>query len=320
MSSEVLQLQLRSITYRASAIVSFELRSPTGAELPPFSAGAHIDIQLPGGITRAYSLLNPQDERHRYVVAVNRDAKSRGGSVYMHDSLKVGAMLPISGPRNNFPLREDASHSVFIAGGVGITPILCMLDRLTKLKRPWTLYYCARTRADAAFLDTLTRYKTTGAGNVNLNFDQGQVANMLDIAGAVAAAPAGSDFYCCGPIPMLESFEKATASQPSERVHVEYFAAKEAPMAEGGFVVECVRSAKTVTVPRGMTILDALLEAGVDAPYSCMQGVCATCEVKVLEGIPDHTDLVLTKEEKASNKVMMICCSGSKTPKLVLDL
>src|SRR5262249_30315345 len=150
------------------------------------------------------------------------------------------------------------------------------------------------SRPDAAFLDTLNRYKNANAGTVNLNFDQGQVANMLNIAEVVAAAPAGADMYCCGPIPMIESFEKATAALPSERVHVEYFAAKEAPAAEGGFVVELAKTGKTVAVPRGMTILDALLEAGVDAPYSCMQGVCATCETKVLAGIPDHTDLVLT--------------------------
>ena len=320
MGSDLLQLQLRSIIYEAASIVSFELRLPNGSELPAFTAGAHIDVQLPGGLTRSYSLVNPQGERHRYVIAVNRDAASRGGSRFMHETLKVGAMLAVSIPRNNFRLVEDAPASVFIAGGVGITPILCMVERLTALQRPWTLHYCARTRQSAAFLDRLHELRSANAGAVHLNFDHGSVSNMLNIESVVDAAPAGAHLYCCGPIPMLEAFEKVCGKLPPQQAHVEYFAAKEQPAAQGGFVVELARSGKVVPVPRGMTILDALLEAGVDAPYSCMEGVCATCETRVIAGIPDHKDLVLTKEEHASNQVMMICCSGSKTEKLVLDL
>ncbi len=320
MASDPMQLRLRSITYEASSIVSFELRSPNDAELPPFTAGAHVDVQLPGGLIRSYSLVNPQEQRDRYLIAVNRDAASRGGSRFMHDNLKVGAMLSVSAPRNNFKLVEDAPSSVFIAGGVGITPILCMIERLTVLKRPWTLHYSARSRQTAAFLDRLHVLRGANAGTVNLNFDQGSAANMLDLGSLVAKVPADAHLYCCGPIPMLEGFERACGTLPPPRVHVEYFAAKEAPFAQGGFVVELARSGKVIPIARGMTILDALLEAGVDAPYSCMEGVCATCEVKVLAGVPDHKDLVLTKEEQASNQVMMICCSGSKTDKLVLDL
>ena len=320
MGSDLMQLQLRRITYEAASIVSFELCLPNAAALPEFTAGAHIDVQLPGGLTRSYSLVNPQQERHRYVIAVNRDAASRGGSRFMHEALKVGAMLAVTHPRNNFRLVEDAPASVLVAGGVGITPILCMLERLTELKRPWTLHYCARTRQSAAFLDRLHELRNANAGAVHLNFDHGSVSNMLDIGTVVDAAPPEAHLYCCGPIPMLEAFEKASGKLPSQQAHVEYFSAKELPAAEGGFVVELARSGKVVPVPRGMTILDALLEAGVDAPYSCMEGVCATCETRVIAGIPDHKDLVLTKEEHASNQVMMICCSGSKTEKLVLDL
>lgn len=320
MGSDLLQLQLRSITYESAGILSFELRLPNGSDLPTFTAGAHVDVQLPGGLTRSYSLVNAQSERHRYVIAVNRDAASRGGSRFMHEALKVGAMLAVSVPRNNFPLVEDAPASVFIAGGVGITPILCMLERLTALQRPWVLHYCARTRQSAAFLDRLHELRVAQAGEVHLNFDHGSVSNMLNIGSVVDAAPVGAHLYCCGPIPMLEAFEKACGKLPSQQVHVEYFAAKDLPAAEGGFVVELARSGKLIPIARGMTILDALLDAGVDASYSCMEGVCAACETKVLAGIPDHKDLVLTKEEQASNRVMMICCSGSKTDRLVLDL
>jgi ferredoxin-NADP reductase len=317
-TTAALQLRVHSITYEATDIFSFELRSPGGAELPPFTAGAHIDLQLPGGLVRSYSLVNPQHERHRYRIAVNRDAGSRGGSRYMHDALKVGAIVAVTPPRNNFALFEGAAESVLIAGGIGITPILCMIERLSELGRRWTLHYCARTRQNAAFLDRLGELQP--AGTLHLNFDHGQPANMLDIASVVAAVPADAHLYCCGPVPMLEAFERACTQVPSERVHVEYFAAKEAPAAEGGFVVELARSNRTIPIARGQTILEALLAAGIDAPYSCMEGVCATCETKVLAGIPDHKDLVLTKEEKAANQTMMICCSGSKTDKLVLDL
>lgn len=318
MSGPALQLRVHSITYEATDIVSFDLRSPSRAELPSFTAGAHVDLQLPGGLIRSYSLVNPQHERYRYRIAVNRDAASRGGSRYMHDALKVGAIIAVTPPRNNFALFEAAADSVFIAGGIGITPMLCMIERLNELGRRWTLYYCARTRQHAAFLDRLAELQSSGT--LHLNFDHGQPANMLDVAAVVAGAPADAHLYCCGPIPMLEAFERACANAPSERVHVEYFAAKEAPSAEGGFVVELARSNKTIPIPRGMTILETLLAAGIDAPYSCMEGVCATCETKVLAGIPDHKDLILTKEERAANQTMMICCSGSKSDKLLLDL
>lgn len=314
-----MQLRLHSITYEAVGILSFELRSANGADLPAFTAGSHIDVSLPGGLTRSYSLVNPQCERHRYVIAVNKDAASRGGSRHMHENLQVGAILTISQPRNNFRLAEKAARSVFIAGGIGITPVLCMLDRLNALARPWTLYYCVRARQNAAFLERLRDLESAGFGSIHLNFDQGLASNMLDVPAAINAQPQGSHFYCCGPIPMLESFERACSGLPPDHVHVEYFAAKEAASVEGGFAVELARSGKTVSVPRGMTILDALLEAGMHPKYSCMEGICGTCEVKVISGIPDHKDLVLTAQERTSNQVMMICCSGSKSDRLVID-
>jgi vanillate O-demethylase ferredoxin subunit len=308
-----LRLRVRSATWEAPNITSYELRPLEGGELPAFTAGAHIDLTLPNGLIRSYSLVNPQAERHRYVIAVQKDRASRGGSKWVHENFRPGDILTVNGPRNNFALNEAAGKSIFIAGGIGITPIISMTERLSALKRDWELVYCARKRSDAAFVDSLK-------GNVRFNFDEEPGGKMLDIAAVVRAAPADAHFYCCGPLPMLNAFEAATAALPRERVHVEYFTAKEPPAVGGGFKVVLAKSGKEFNVPPGKTILDTLLDAGLDIPYSCMEGVCGTCETKVLEGTPDHRDLILTEEEHAAGKSMMICCSGSKSETLVLDL
>jgi vanillate O-demethylase ferredoxin subunit len=317
---DLMPLQLRAIRYEADGIHSFEFRHADGAALPAFAAGSHIDLHLGNGMVRSYSLCNPQTETHRYVVGVNRDRASRGGSAFVHHQLRTGDMVTVAVPRNNFALAEDAPHSVLIAGGIGITPLWCMVQRLDSLGRSWELHYCARSHAGAAFLDDLRALKAASThGQLHLHFDDRMQGALLDLRQVVASAREGSHFYCCGPLPMLAAFEDATAGLPPPQVHVEYFAAKEAPSTTGGFQVELARSGKVLDVPAGKTILDAMLEAGIDVPYSCLEGVCATCETRVLGGVPDHRDLVLSKEEQASNTVMMICCSGSKTPKLVLD-
>lgn len=316
---EQLTVQLRAIRYEAEGVSSFELWPIGTRELPAFTAGAHIDLHLAPGMVRSYSLCNAQDERHRYVIGVNRDRNSRGGSRHMHEALRVGDMLSVSAPRNNFALNESADYSVLLAGGIGITPLLAMARRLHALGRSWELYYCARSHQSASFLDELRALKAQSAeGALHLHFDD-SASGLLDLTQVVADAPERSHFYCCGPLPMLAAFESATAALDPEFAHVEYFSAKEAPSTAGGFTVTLARSGLTVQVAAGKTILDALLEAGVDVPYSCMEGICASCETRVLEGVPDHRDLVLSKEEQASNTVMMVCCSGSKTPMLVLD-
>ncbi len=320
MTAPALQLRVHQTTHEASGILSFDLRPPDGGALAPFTAGAHIDLHLPNGLVRSYSLVNSQDETHRYVIAVNHDGNSRGGSRFLHQELRTGAILSGTAPRNNFRLDESADSSLFVAGGIGITPILCMVQRLTELQRQWTLYYSARTRGNAAFLRKLQLLEASGAGTVHLVFDQGVPANMLNLDDVVASATRGAHLYCCGPLAMLAAFEKSASRLPQQQVHLEYFAAKAPPSAEGGFVVELARSNRLVPVPKGKTILDALIDAGVQVQYSCAQGVCSTCETRVLSGIPDHKDLVLTREEQAANNVMMICCSGSRSEKLVLDL
>lgn len=302
------------MTREAPNILSYELRPFEYEELPVFTAGAHIDLTLPNGLMRSYSLINPQRERHRYVIAVQKDRASRGGSTWIHENLRVADILTVNGPRNHFALDESAKKSIFIAGGIGITPILSMIERLSVIRRDWELVYCSRTRCDTAFLETLEKKP-----QVRFNFDEEPGGKMLDITALVKAVPEYAHLYCCGPLPMLEAFKEAVKDLPTERVHVEYFTAKEAPAVEGGFKVVLAKSGREFTVLPGKTILDTLRESGYDVPYSCGQGVCGTCETEVVEGIPDHRDLILSDNERASNKRMMICCSGSKSEKLVLE-
>jgi vanillate O-demethylase ferredoxin subunit len=316
LAAATLVMRVASVEPLAEGIAAFELRAAGGGVLPPFTAGAHVDLHLPNRMIRSYSLVNPQEERDRYVIAVKREDAGRGGSRLVHEALRPGVAIEIAGPRNNFPLAEDAPHSLFIAGGIGITPILCMVRRLRALGRSWALIYCARTRRQAAFADSLERF----GPQVRFNFDQAPGGRMLDIAATVASAGPDTHLYCCGPLGMLAAFERATAERAPSQVHVEYFSPKAPPAAEGGFEVVLARAGASFRVPRGKTILDTLIEHGVDAPYSCLEGVCGTCETRVLEGVPDHRDLVLSKEERAAGRTMMICCSGSRTGRLVLDL
>jgi tetrachlorobenzoquinone reductase len=317
-------VRVKAITWEASGIFSIELRpiveSEGGRDLPPFTAGAHVDLHLPTGIVRSYSLLNVQSERHRYVIGVQRDRASRGGSAWVHDKLRVGDLIKISGPRNNFPLAEDAPRSILIAGGIGITPILGMVRQLDALGRSWQLHYCTRTRAGTAFVAEIEALAANGRGSAQFNFDEEPGGAMLDLVALAAAAPKNAHLYCCGPLPMLAAFEAATADWPREQVHVEYFTAKEAPAVTGGFTVVLAKSGREIQVAPGVSIINALFRAGVNHPSSCLEGVCGACETPVLEGIPDHRDLVLTESEQRANRTMMICCSGCKSERLVLDI
>ena len=313
-----MELRLQAVRYEAQGIHSFEWVSPSGAELPPFTAGAHLDLHLPNGMVRSYSLANDPSERHRYVVAIQRDAKTRGGSACAHDALRVGQALRIDGPRNHFELVESAPHSVFIAGGIGVTPIRSMILRLLALGRSWSLVYAARDRASAAFREEFEGMASQQ--EVRLHFDRESGGKVLDLEAVVRGAPADAHVYCCGPAPMLEAFERATAHQPADHVHLERFSAPVPAPREGELVVELARTGRTVAVPSGKSILDALLDDGIEVSYSCMDGVCGSCETRVLQGTPDHRDSVLSAREREAGDRMMICCSRAKTPRLVLDL
>jgi ferredoxin-NADP reductase len=315
-----LELRVKRISYEAVRINSYELVAPAGGDLVPFTAGGHIDLHLSNGMIRSYSLVNDQRERHRYVVAVNRKLAGRGGSQFVHDNLRVGDIVGVSKPSNNFALCEEAGHSILIAGGIGITPLLSMARRLDALGRSFELVYAARTRSAAAFLDEIETLRSNGHLSVRLDFDDERSGRVFDLAAIARQAPAHAHLYCCGPQPMLEAFETATAERPADHVHLEYFQAKGPPAIAGGFEVKLARSNRTIAVEAGKTILDALLDAGIAANHACSEGVCGTCETRVIDGIPDHRDQFLSKEEQAANKTMMICCSGAKSATLVLDL
>lgn len=304
----------------AKGIAFLELQAADRSALPAFEAGAHVDLHLANGMVRSYSLVNLPEEGGRYLIAVNRDRASRGGSAFIHDRVRQGDLLKISHPRNNFPLAEEASHSVFIAGGIGITPIWCMIQRLRALGRSWELHYSARSRESAAFLGELEGLLRREAARIFLNFDDESGGELLDLGALVSASASGAHLYCCGPVPMLESFQRASVKRPAPEVHVEYFHAKAPPAVNGDFTIVLARSGASLLVQSGGTILDTLLANGYDVPHSCRDGICGTCETTVLEGMPDHRDLVLSEKSREANRTMMICCSGSKTARLVLDL
>ena len=308
-----IRVRLNAIRYAARDINLFEFSSEDNSPLPQASAGAHIDIFLPGQEVRQYSVVLG-GPRNTYTVAVKRDSQGRGGSIYLHDNLRVGCHVEISAPRNNFALREDAEHTVLIAGGIGITPIWSMVQRLEEIGKPWELYFATRTPDDAAFIEELRALDRT-----HFHFDCENGGSPLPVDTIVSKVPHTADLYCCGPKPMLEAFERATADRPPGRSHVEYFVPRQ-EAAAGGFSVILNSSGEVVEVPPGSSILDALLNAGVNVSYSCTEGICGACQIGVLDGIPDHRDTVLTQEERLANKCIMVCCSGCKSGTLTLDL
>ncbi|MGO4391073.1 2Fe-2S iron-sulfur cluster-binding protein [Variovorax sp. M-6] len=322
MSSPTLNALVHTMRYEADGIVSVEFRPATPAvDFPAFEAGSHIDLHLPNGLVRSYSLCNPASDRQRYVVGVLNDRKSRGGSRYVHQQLRVGMTLAISEPRNNFRLEESAGRSVLVAGGIGVTPIWCMLQRLAAIGKPVELIYCARSRKESAFCEAIAALAAEASIPLTWHFDE-EKGGPPDLAALLGGKGSDSHYYCCGPTPMLDNFEKTCEQLGFANVHIERFAAVhvEAPSATQSYMVECAKSGKTVEVPPGKSILDSLIDAGLNPDHSCKEGVCGACETRVLEGEVDHHDGILTKLERASNKTMMICVSGCKRGPLVLDI
>jgi ferredoxin-NADP reductase len=316
MSSSLVSVRVEAVRSEAAGIVSVELRAPDGADLPAFEAGAHIDLHLPNGTVRSYSLSNSPCERQRYVVGVLKDHNSRGASRYVHEQLQVGDTIPVAAPRNNFPLDLSAPHTVLIAGGIGITPIYCMFHHLRSLGRPVELLYCARSRGEAAFCDELVALE-----GVCMHVDQEQ-GGAPDLRSYLANKPAGAHFYCCGPAAMLAAFEQLGEELGLPNLHIERFSAagEVASAQDSAYTAFLARTQKSLSVPAGQSLLDALLDAGVEIDNSCRDGVCGSCETRVLEGTPDHRDSFLSKAEHAANKSMIVCVSGCKGQRLVLDL
>ena len=291
-----------------------------GEHLPPFEAGAHIDLHLPGGLVRSYSLANDSRERHRYLLGVLKDKASRGGSRCVHEQLRVGTVLTTSAPRNHFPLHKEAEHSVLIAGGIGITPILSMARCLQALGRSFEVIYLARSRAAAAFSEDLSALGC----RVHWHFDD-EAGGPPELHTLLKTRALQDDTHCyaCGPAVMLDAFEKACAELGHHNAHIERFAAVEVKAADDArshFTVELRKSGQTFEVSPGTTLHQQLIALNANVPFSCEEGICGACETRVLEGTPDHRDMVLSSAEHASNQVMMVCVSGCKSERLVLDL
>jgi len=319
MSETKLNLLIQQIRLEGEGTASFDLASADERELPAFAAGAHVSVQIPGGPQRSYSLVNAPSDRARYRIAVKREPDSRGGSAWFHEKARVGMALQVSLPLNDMALAEDAPLSVLVAGGIGITPMLSMIERLVELGSPWQLHYSARTPGQMAFRKVLQNLETAGRGQVHLHFT-GDGEGRMDIDHIVRSTPPDAHLYACGPAGLIDGFIAATQIRRPETVHYERFAAAQEAATAGGFELQLLRDGRKLQVPQGKSILDVLLDANVNVQYACTQGVCGTCRVDVKGGVPDHRDDCLTDDEKAANNTIIACCSGSRSATLVLDL
>lgn len=307
-------------TLEAQDIASFELVKPDGSALPGFSAGSHIDVQVPGGLTRQYSLCNDAAEQHRYRIAVLRDAGSRGGSRNMHDAVNEGDTLLISEPRNHFPL-VHAQRTLLLAGGIGVTPLLCMAQRLARIGAEFEMHYCTRSPSRTAFRDEIAA--SDWAARVQFHFDDGAEAQKLQLEALLARPDAGTHVYVCGPTGFIDWVVKTSErlGWGKDQVHLEYFgAAAQDTAGDRAFQVKIASSGATYEVAADETVVQALQKHGIEILTSCEQGVCGTCITRVLQGECDHRDLYFTDDEKARNDQFTPCCSRAKTEVLVLDL
>jgi vanillate O-demethylase ferredoxin subunit len=321
MNASSLHVRVAKKSAEALDICTFELVDVAGGALPAFSAGSHIDVHLPNGITRQYSLCNDPAESHRYLIGVLKDPATRGGSQAMHELVNEGDLLEISTPKNHFPLAHEAKRSVLLAGGIGITPILCMAERLAIAGAEFEMHYCTRSKSRTAFLERIGGSRF--APRVQFHFDDADAAQKLDLAVLLAQPSAGVHLYVCGPKGFMDAVLGAARARgwPEAQLHYEFFSAEVVKSAsDASFQVKLASSGRIVVVPADKTVVQALTEAGVEVVTSCEQGVCGTCLTRVLEGVPDHKDLYLTPEEQAANDQFTPCCSRSKTPLLVLDL
>jgi ferredoxin-NADP reductase len=299
----------------AEGVVVLTLREIGDHPLPPWEPGAHVDLLLADGLSRQYSLCGDPTDHHAWRLGILRERESRGGSAFVHEELHPGAPLRVRGPRNHFPLLPSPKY-LFIAGGIGITPILTMVAAAEAAGAEWELVYGGRTRTSMAFLDELAVH----GGRVCVRPQD--ETGLLDLDGLLGVPRADTLVYCCGPEPLLAAVEQRCAAWPAGSLRVERFSAKPltAPALTESFEVVLQQSELTLTVPPDRSILDVVEEAGVGVLSSCSEGTCGTCETPVLEGEPDHRDSVLTDEEQAVNDCMMICVSRSRCPRLVLDL
>jgi len=310
-----LELVVDEVRAEARDVVSLRLVAPDGRDLPPWTPGAHVDLIVGDGLVRQYSLCGGPGDRSSWRVAVLHAPDSRGGSAHVHRSLAKGTTVRVRGPRNHFALVSSPRY-LFLAGGIGVTPILPMVAQAAAAGADWRLHYGGRTRASMAFAEELERH-----GDRVTLVPQDE-AGLLDLDALLERPEPGTLVYCCGPEPLLRAVEERCAAWPAGTLHLERFGARADEPAEGdtAFDVVLQRSGLTLPVPPGTSVFDAVREAGVSVLGSCLEGICGTCETEVLEGDVEHRDSVLTAEERESGEVMMICVSRCRSGRLVLDL
>jgi ferredoxin-NADP reductase len=318
-----IEVRVKSITWEAPGINSYELVPLSQTQLPAFSAGAHIDVILPNGMTRQYSLHSSPEERHHYMITILHQPEGRGGSDALHTKTRAGNILSISEPRNHFKLVEGAARYVLVAGGIGVTPLIAMVAKLTQLKSDYVLHYCCRSRETAAFSNALE--DLVASRHVVFHEDGGVPANGLNVAELFDQHQDGVQVYCCGPTGLMSAVRTATSRWPSGAVHFESFSERstagsrsinETDAAE--FEVELASTGRTLPVLHHQTILEALRAAGIDVDSSCEAGACGACKTRYLEGEPDHQDFVLSSAEQ--REYVMVCVSRSKSIRIKLDL
>jgi vanillate O-demethylase ferredoxin subunit len=320
---ETMRVRVAHRRTEAQDICSLELVPVEGPTLPAFTAGAHVDVHLPGGLVRQYSLCNRPGETHRYEIGVLRDAASRGGSLAVHNQLLEGTEFAISVPRNLFPLFDAAPHHLLLAGGIGITPLLAMAEHLSAQGGSFALHHCTRSRERTPFVARIAA--SPFAARVQHHFDDdADPSQRLNLEATLARAPAGTHLYVCGPTGFMDAVLCAAraARWPEDRLHREYFsAAPAAPAAnDGSFELQIASTGRVIPVRADQTALAALLEAGLDVPFSCEGGVCGTCLTGVKAGTPDHRDQYLTPEERDAGNQFLPCCSRASSARLALDL
>jgi vanillate monooxygenase ferredoxin subunit len=312
-------LRVSKITREAQDIASFELVDPLGLELPPFAAGAHLDVRIHENMRRQYSLCNDPQERHRYVIAVLNEPAGRGGSRAMHERIAVGSVLLASAPRNNFPLagREARLH-LLLAGGIGVTPMLAMIAELERRAGSWHMHYCTRGPARTAFLDRLQ--PLIAAGKVELHHDDGDPARGLDIKRTLQAFEVGTHVYFCGPPGFMSAAKASVGAWPPFNVHCEYFTGAEnrSDADNSPFQVKIKKSGQVFDIPADRSIVEVLRDNGFDIETDCEDGYCGTCITRYLDGEPEHRDTVLDEDQR--KRYAMICCVRARSPMLVLDL
>jgi vanillate O-demethylase ferredoxin subunit len=316
----VLNLEVASVTAITPSIRQIELTAAGGGALPPFTAGAHIDLALGNGLERSFSMLNDPAETHRYVIAVLREADCLGGSVWVHDHLRQGDRLTSSEPVNNFPLNEAGEMHILIAGGIGITPLKAMAHRLVARGANFALHYCARDEARAAYLDEL---RAVLGNRLHLYLDGGDIACGLDVGRLLASRPPAAHVYVCGPAGLIRAVRESTRDWPKGTVHYELFRGSEADIAprstDQPFEIALARTGKTLIVPADRSILAVLKANGVKVKTLCTEGVCGTCRVRLLGGKADHRDEVLTEAQR--EREIQVCVSRAMPGEtLVLDL